>query len=90
MCPEAAAVPSDQRTSHHCATAFDEGQAKGNMRTSSTNGANVHTSDSWIAKQVGSSGGDARHAYEALQGKPNVEVVVQYCGDEAMPLGLRT
>ena len=51
------------------------------MRTSSTNGANVHTSDSWIAKQVGSSGGDARHAYEALQGKPNVEVVVQYCGE---------
>ena len=33
-------------------------------------GHQVHTSDSWIAKQVVSSGGDRNHAYAALAAKP--------------------
>ena len=30
----------------------------------------IHTSDSWIAKQVVSNGGSRDHAYQALSAKP--------------------
>jgi hypothetical protein len=39
------------------------------------------SADGWIAKQVANAGGDKAAALVAFKKKPNVNVVVQYCGD---------
>jgi hypothetical protein len=43
--------------------------------------ADSHTADAWIAKQVALSGGDAGAALSAFAKKPDVDVLVQFCGD---------